>query len=247
MGGRLTVSSKEQNGSTFTFILPYKVSIACDSSDYSDEFSDMEHNVSASDDTTTEGFFQFQPPNLGHLVSSSGANRTHNKLLPHKFCGFSESSFSFPSTSNDNISKGTCSVDDSNSLVDASDMSESASSSSHKHHLYNAHAWFQNGIADSSQHMVVNSTTQCASSNSKSEAIKSISKPKILLVEDNKINIMVTQSMMKQLGHNIDVVNNGAEAVRAVQRCTYDLVLMVIYGSQNFCFSTFSLRIICIC
>ncbi|MCI00957.1 histidine kinase 5-like [Trifolium medium] len=37
---------------------------------------------------------------------------------------------------------------------------------------------------------------------------------------------MVTQSMMKQLGHNIDVVTNGAEAVRAVQRCTYDLILM---------------------
>ncbi|GMP44494.1 hypothetical protein CsSME_00013407 [Camellia sinensis var. sinensis] len=32
--------------------------------------------------------------------------------------------------------------------------------------------------------------------------------------------------MMKQLGHTIDVVNNGVEAVRAVQSCTYDLVLM---------------------
>ncbi|KAI5403905.1 hypothetical protein KIW84_051161 [Lathyrus oleraceus] len=133
MGGSLTVSSKEQHGSTFTFILPYKVSIACDSSDYSDELSDMEHNDAASDDTTTE---------------------------------------------------------------------------------------------DSSQHMVVNTTTQCVSRSSKSEVTKSILKPKVLLVEDNKINIMVTQSMMKQLGHNIDVVTNGAEAVRAFQRCTYDLVLM---------------------
>ncbi|KAL5973935.1 hypothetical protein ACLOJK_030594 [Asimina triloba] len=50
--------------------------------------------------------------------------------------------------------------------------------------------------------------------------------PKILLVEDNKINVMVTQSMMKQLGHSIDVVNNGLEAVHAVQTCKYDLVLM---------------------
>ncbi|KAL5074483.1 hypothetical protein RYX36_013467 [Vicia faba] len=213
MGGNLTVSSKEQHGSTFTFILPYKVSIACDSSDYSDEFSDMEHNETASDDTTTEGFFQFH------------TNRTH-KLSPHKFSGFSESSFSFPAISNDIISKGTCSFDDSSSVVDASDMSESASSSSSKHHLYNTHAWFQNGSADSSQNMVVNTTTECVSRSSKSEVTKSISKPKILLVEDNKINIMVTQSMMKQLGHNIDVVTNGAEAVRAVQRCTYDLVLM---------------------
>ncbi|KAK1323013.1 Histidine kinase 5 [Acorus calamus] len=51
-------------------------------------------------------------------------------------------------------------------------------------------------------------------------------KPKILLVEDNKINIMVTQSMMKQLGHTINVVNNGMEAIQAVQQCRYDLILM---------------------
>jgi CheY-like chemotaxis protein len=82
--------------------------------------------------------------------------------------------------------------------------------------------------------MVVNTSTKCVTSSSKSEVTKSTSKPKILLVEDNKINIMVTQSMMKQLGHNIDVVTNGAEAVRAVQRCTYDLILMVIFVSQNF-------------
>ncbi|CAK7354106.1 unnamed protein product [Dovyalis caffra] len=31
---------------------------------------------------------------------------------------------------------------------------------------------------------------------------------------------------MKQLGHTTDVVNNGAEAVRAVQSCFYDLILM---------------------
>ncbi|CAI8606971.1 unnamed protein product [Vicia faba] len=146
----------EQHGSTFTFILPYRVSIACDSSDYSDEFSDMKHNEAASDDTATEGFFQFH------------TNRTH-KLSPHKFSGFSKSSFSFPAISNDIISKGTCSFDDSSSVVDASDMSESASSYSNKHHLYNTHAWFQNDSAYSSQNMVVNTTTQCVRRSSKSE------------------------------------------------------------------------------
>ena len=52
---------------------------------------------------------------------------------------------------------------------------------------------------------------------------------KILLVEDNKINVMVTRTMMKQLGHSIDVVNNGLEAVQAVQSCSYDLILMVSF------------------
>ncbi|GMH13396.1 hypothetical protein Nepgr_015237 [Nepenthes gracilis] len=61
---------------------------------------------------------------------------------------------------------------------------------------------------------------------SNSEVTKSAHKPRILLVEDNKINVMVTKSMMKQLGHIIDVVNNGVEAVRAVQSHSYDLILM---------------------
>ncbi|KAI3698414.1 hypothetical protein L2E82_41942 [Cichorium intybus] len=52
MGGHLTVSSKEHCGSTFTFILPHKVSHPCDGSDDTNEFAD------------TCGFFQFQPQTL---------------------------------------------------------------------------------------------------------------------------------------------------------------------------------------
>ncbi|RDY08582.1 Histidine kinase 5, partial [Mucuna pruriens] len=258
MGGRLTVSSKEHYGSKFTFILPYKVSIACDNSD---ELSDVENNDVASDDTI-DSFFQFQPCTLGSLFSSNGSSRTQ-KLLPHKISytssrklgGFSESLYSFPS--NDIMSKETCSVDDVSSVVDvdAPEMSESASSSGHspetknkcvvirdKQHQDKAHAWSLNGYADSSEPTVSNREIAVAiklsepqtcqgqgkanTSSSTSEVTKSTLKPKILLVEDNKINVMVTQSMMKRLGHNIDVVNNGVEAVRAVQRHTYDLVLM---------------------
>ncbi|GLT47975.1 hypothetical protein SLA2020_216220 [Shorea laevis] len=70
------------------------------------------------------------------------------------------------------------------------------------------------------------STVTRSTSNGSLVLPDSISKPKILLVEDNKVNVMVTQSMMKQLGHAIDVVNNGVEAVRAVQGNNYDLILM---------------------
>ncbi|KAK7283153.1 hypothetical protein RIF29_12474 [Crotalaria pallida] len=263
MGGSLTVSSREHHGSTFTFILPYKVSIACDNSD---ELSDVENDAAAFDDTT-EGFFQFQPRTLGSLFSSNGTSRTQ-KLLPNKIGftnsqklnGFLESSYSFH-PHDIIISKGTCSVEDSLSVVDTPEMSESASSTGHsletKHKSLvsidkqcndNFHVWFQNSGADSSQptavtrDMVVaksselqpkfqvrwnsNTTSQCVTSSSTSEVTKCTSKPKILLVEDNKINVMVTQSMMKQLGHSIDVVNNGMEAVRAVQSHSYDLILM---------------------
>jgi CheY-like chemotaxis protein len=38
---------------------------------------------------------------------------------------------------------------------------------------------------------------------------------------------MVAKSMLAPLGYGIDIVNNGIEAIRAVQRCQYDLILMV--------------------
>jgi hypothetical protein len=69
MGGHLTVTSKEHCGSTFTFILPYKVSTTCDNSDDSDELSDVDNN----DDDTTGGFFQFPPQTLGSLFTSNGS------------------------------------------------------------------------------------------------------------------------------------------------------------------------------
>ncbi|KAK7377144.1 hypothetical protein VNO80_02564 [Phaseolus coccineus] len=263
MGGRLTVSSKEHCGSTFTFILPYKVSTACDNSDDPDELSDVDDN----DEDTTEGFFQFQPRTLGSLFSSKGPTRPQN-LLPgfrssNKFNGFSENSYSFPTT---NIkSKGTSSAEDASSVtVDAPEMSESTSSSNHIPETKNEsavntnqknqdkeHARLQNGSVDSSQHneamalgtmsnepqqtcqqVKTDTASQCVSSsnnNASSEVTKSSLGPKILLVEDNKINIMVTQSMMKRLGYSMDVVNNGVEAVRAVQRHTYDIILMDVY------------------
>lgn len=51
--------------------------------------------------------------------------------------------------------------------------------------------------------------------------------PRILLAEDNKVNVMVAQSMLKRLGLKLEVVNNGAEALEAVQQHSYDVILMV--------------------
>jgi two-component system, sensor histidine kinase and response regulator len=49
---------------------------------------------------------------------------------------------------------------------------------------------------------------------------------RILLAEDNEINQKVVLGLLGPRGHVIDVATNGAEAVRAVQTSTYDLVLM---------------------
>ncbi len=50
---------------------------------------------------------------------------------------------------------------------------------------------------------------------------------KILLAEDNKVNQMVANSLLKKLGYQInDIANNGLEVLQALQNNTYDLILM---------------------
>jgi PAS domain S-box-containing protein len=49
---------------------------------------------------------------------------------------------------------------------------------------------------------------------------------RILVAEDNKINQQLTAMMLRQAGHAVDVVENGAQAVDAVRDGAYDAVLM---------------------
>ena len=49
---------------------------------------------------------------------------------------------------------------------------------------------------------------------------------RVLMAEDNTVNQLVARNMLKSLGCDFDIVPNGAEALLAVQRGGYDLVLM---------------------
>jgi CheY-like chemotaxis protein len=49
---------------------------------------------------------------------------------------------------------------------------------------------------------------------------------RILLAEDVKLNQVLTQRLLSRSGYQIDVVENGQQAIDAVQRTDYDVVLM---------------------
>ncbi len=53
-------------------------------------------------------------------------------------------------------------------------------------------------------------------------------KIKILLAEDNKINQLVAKRFLERFGFNLDIANDGKEAIQMVSATKYDLILMDI-------------------
>ncbi|HPS90553.1 MAG TPA: PAS domain S-box protein [Methanothrix sp.] len=58
---------------------------------------------------------------------------------------------------------------------------------------------------------------------SRQEGIRSL---RILLAEDNAVNQMVAKQMLKKLGYSADVAGNGLEVLQAIERQSYDVILM---------------------
>ena len=52
---------------------------------------------------------------------------------------------------------------------------------------------------------------------------------KILLVEDNKINQMVSKKMLKNKGILCEIIDNGEEAVEIARNNKFDMILMDIH------------------
>ncbi len=51
---------------------------------------------------------------------------------------------------------------------------------------------------------------------------------KILLTEDKKINQLIVLGLLAESGFEIDIANNGEEAVNKCKECNYSLILMDI-------------------
>lgn len=59
-----------------------------------------------------------------------------------------------------------------------------------------------------------------------SKKMKLISLKKALVVEDNEINQLVTSQMLESIGFDIDIANDGLEAVNMANKSNYDIVFM---------------------
>jgi len=55
-----------------------------------------------------------------------------------------------------------------------------------------------------------------------------VEKARLLVAEDNLVNQKVAMRILEKAGHRVDVVNNGIEAVAAIENTSYDMVFMDI-------------------
>ncbi len=56
-----------------------------------------------------------------------------------------------------------------------------------------------------------------------------LNEKKVLLVEDNKINQMITQKMLEKRGISCNIIDNGEDAIEDVKINNYDLILMDVH------------------
>ncbi|KAL8195685.1 hypothetical protein R6Q57_025438 [Mikania cordata] len=192
IGGRLTVSSKVNYGSTFTFVLPHKVPQAYESSEETDEYQDNA-SIEEDDDDVNCGFFQFKARTLGSLFSSNESHPTH-ELTRNEADKFDVPVETF----------SKCKPESNNTSQTGLDQDRP----------------FHDPCIQKKRPLIMMGLEAGTTAN------KSSTRPKLLLVEDHIVNVMVAKQMMRQLNQDMDVLNNGVEAVRAVHRCDYSLILM---------------------
>lgn len=72
-------------------------------------------------------------------------------------------------------------------------------------------------------------TIMDVSANSNQKTQDGFNNQRVLLVEDNQVNIIVTKKFLEKWGLKVDVAVNGLEAVNRVRAIKYDLILMDLH------------------
>src|SRR5581483_2373007 len=72
----------------------------------------------------------------------------------------------------------------------------------------------------------VQAAEEAAAPRSCAPALPELPPLRILVAEDNHVNQLLVRAMLEKAGHRVDVAGNGIEAVDAVYKRPYDVVLM---------------------
>jgi CheY-like chemotaxis protein len=222
MGGSLTVFSNEDEGSTFTFMIPCKIPVKEELSDDPDDASNSRNDLTISD---IEGSFVFKPKVRPSLLSSGVPLMNNTKLFGTEIMCYDPTNIleDHKPLSNGFVS----SKENSGKCAPAASQSNGPSVRRIDEDQDEVSMVSSLSGADIREERKTCKPLEEKSLNKKSKCSPISIRANILLVEDNKVNVMVAKSMLAPLGYGIDIVNNGIEAIRAVQRCQYDLILMV--------------------
>jgi CheY-like chemotaxis protein/HPt (histidine-containing phosphotransfer) domain-containing protein len=87
--------------------------------------------------------------------------------------------------------------------------------------------WFEVALPSVVAPLVSSDTTPEAGPDGSARAPASPDhRPRVLVVEDSKVNQLVTLGLLEQLGYDVDLAINGLEAVEAAASGRYDAILM---------------------
>jgi len=65
-------------------------------------------------------------------------------------------------------------------------------------------------------------------SNQSNNVYSKLSGKRVLLVDDNQVNLMIAQKILTKFGLKISLANNGQEAIEKIEKSSFDIVLMDI-------------------
>lgn len=80
---------------------------------------------------------------------------------------------------------------------------------------------------------VVNGVGQTEAEEQVDSPAQAVTRPqvslRVLVAEDNRINVMLATALLKKMGHHVDTAGNGREALEVLATTPYDLVLMDVH------------------